>query len=192
MITLDEQTQVQKWLEDEKNGEQFPVDFNIAWVMAGYALKHHAKRRIETDLSLGTDFIFPTQAEVFTKSGEWAKGGRPSELIQLTCDGFKHFCLLAKTEKGRAIRQYFIETEKLVKDKMIPHVQLLTKRIEELETELANQKKVPDNGNVRLALDIALKSIEILTNELEIQKQNHINLNMGIIWQLAENSKTTK
>lgn len=79
MITLDEQSLVQQWLEAEKNGEQFPVDFNIAWTMAGYSRKDHAKRRLETELSLGTDFAF-------LKSGEWTQQGRSSDLIQLTCD----------------------------------------------------------------------------------------------------------
>jgi phage anti-repressor protein len=34
--------------------------------------------------------------------------GRSSDSIYLTIDAFKQFCLMAETEKGREIRQYFI------------------------------------------------------------------------------------
>lgn len=94
---------VERWLQAEQNGEQFPVDFDLAWKMAGYARKDIAKRRL-SKLKKSIDF----------STEEWKSGqrGRSSDLILLTTDAFKHFCLMAETEQGELIRQYFIEAEK--------------------------------------------------------------------------------
>ncbi|MFM6308184.1 MAG: hypothetical protein ACKPGB_07930, partial [Dolichospermum sp.] len=97
------QNLIDTWLEQEQNGNQFPVDFDIAWQIAGYARKDHAKRRL-SKLVKGEDFS--------SEKGKTSQSGRFSEIINLTCDAFKHFCLLAETEQGREIRQYFIECEK--------------------------------------------------------------------------------
>ena len=98
---------VDRWLSAEKEGTEFPVEFDIAWKLAGYQQKGHAKRRLESKSSYlkeGRDYL--------SRSGEWLVSGRSSDLILLTCDAFKHFCLMAETEQGEQIRQYFIESEK--------------------------------------------------------------------------------
>jgi hypothetical protein len=97
---------VERWLKAEENGEQFPVEFDIAWQIAGYRRKDIAKRKL-TKLSQGNDFH---QSVEMVKRPQG--GGAKVEIIQLTCDAFKHFCLLAETEQGDQIRQYFIEAEK--------------------------------------------------------------------------------
>lgn len=107
MITLDEQSQVQKWLEAEKNGIPFPVDFEIAWSMAGYVYKKNGISNVKNNLEKEIDFL--------PKSVKNGQQGRSGISFDLTCDGFKHFCLMAKTAKGREIRQYFIESEKALK-----------------------------------------------------------------------------
>jgi phage anti-repressor protein len=126
MITLDEQSQVQKWLEDEKNGIQFPVDFELAWSMAGYAYKQDASNNVKNNLEKGIDFL--------GKSLKNGQRGRSGVSFELTCDGFKHFCLMAKTEKGRAIRKYFIEAEKALNN-AIPLCQALAKENESLKSQ---------------------------------------------------------
>jgi phage anti-repressor protein len=94
---------IDNWLEQEEDGVQFPVDFDKAWQIAGYARKDVAKRRL-AKLNEGIDFS--------TDKWKTPQGGRSRENINLTCDAFKHFCLLAETEEGSQIRQYFIECEK--------------------------------------------------------------------------------
>lgn len=95
---------VDEWLKREQKGEQFPVDFDIAWQIAGYSRKDSAKRKLPKRL----------QGEIFHISVENsnAERGRPKEVIRLSCDGLKHLALMAETEQGDAIRQYFIECEK--------------------------------------------------------------------------------
>lgn len=90
------------WLEAERNGERFPVPFDDAWRMAGYSTKASAKRAL-------TDLV---ENEDFSTSLLKSNGGRASRVFSFTCDAFKSFCLMAKTEEGKQTRSYFIEAEK--------------------------------------------------------------------------------
>jgi len=66
--------------------------------------------------------------------------GRSSDLITMTCDTFKHFCLLAKTDQGRNTRQYFIEAEK--KWKLVEtHFPQVSENIESLRLALEIEKQ---------------------------------------------------
>jgi phage anti-repressor protein len=144
MLTTTEQTQVKKWLQAELDGEQFPVDFDVAWVMAGYAMKHHAKRRLTNQSSFlvkGEDYMIDKCSVPITQSGESTILGRSSDRIVMTCDAFKHFCLMAQTQKGREIRQYFIEVEKAFNagnySDELPSRDMLKREVEWLRDELA-------------------------------------------------------
>ena len=97
---------IDKWMEQERNGVKFPADFDIVWKIAGYSNKANAKRKL-TKLSEGADFLRSDEMVVRPQGG-----GKKAQLIEMTCDAVKHFCLLAETEQGKAIRQYFIEAEK--------------------------------------------------------------------------------
>jgi hypothetical protein len=98
------QALIEHWYEQELKGVQFPVDFDIAWQITGYSRKDSAKRKLPKRLQ---DKVFHISME--NSGGE---GGRPKEIITLSCDGLKHLGLMANTEIGDAIRQYFIEAEK--------------------------------------------------------------------------------
>lgn len=98
---------IDRWLKAEQDGERFPVDFDIAWQIAGYSRKDHAKRK----LTGKTSYLIEGEDFAFLRSGESSQGGRFSDLITMSCDTFKKFCLMARTEQGDNIRQYFIEAE---------------------------------------------------------------------------------
>lgn len=94
------------WIEAERNGVQFPVPFDLAWRIAGYSKKANGKREltgIEPSMWCSKKSNVPSNN---------ATGVTRIEDITLSLDGFKDFCLLAKTPEGRQVRQYFIESEK--------------------------------------------------------------------------------
>jgi phage anti-repressor protein len=74
------------------------------WFDLGYSKKSNAVRRMKKVLVEGVDFC--------SDVSQSPTDGRPSDDFLLTIDGFKHFCLLAETEEGRNIRQYFIDIER--------------------------------------------------------------------------------
>lgn len=107
IVQQDITTLLDGWIEAERNGVLFPVPFDLAWGIAGYSRKDNAKRRLisqKSRLIKDRDYLLT--------SGESLLEGRSGDLIQLTCDAFKAFCLLAETEEGDAARDYFIDAEK--------------------------------------------------------------------------------
>jgi anti-repressor protein len=62
-------------------------------------------RMVEYGFTEGVDFY-----SKMSKTSE--QGGRPSTDHQLSLDMAKEICMLQRTEKGKAFRQYFIEVEK--------------------------------------------------------------------------------
>lgn len=85
-----------------QSGEAYPVDFDQAWQWIGYSRKDHAKTALLSSFADGVDF-----SRELGKSS----GGRPSEEIRMSKNCFKQFCMMARTDKGREVRQYFIQCE---------------------------------------------------------------------------------
>lgn len=96
---------VQSWLEAERNGDRFPVPFDMAWQIAGYSRKDSAKRKL-SKRKQGKTF------HISVETVPHSTGASKKEVITLSCDGLKDLALLADTEAGDLIRQYFIEAEK--------------------------------------------------------------------------------
>lgn len=91
-----------------ESGDQFPVDLNDAWQWCGYTDKRRAKEILEGYMVDGEDFSSFGQKDTL---------GRPSEDIRLSVDGFKQLAMLARSEQGTEVRKYFIECERIAKEK---------------------------------------------------------------------------
>lgn len=114
IVSYNVRSLIDQWMEAERNGEQFPVDLDIAWSIPGYADKGKAKRRLTSKSSRlieGVDYKIDKGVPL-TRTGKSELSGRSSDKVVLTCDAFKQLCLIAETDEGRNIRQYFIEAEK--------------------------------------------------------------------------------
>jgi len=147
MLTINEQNQVKEWLQAELDGVTFPVEFDIAWGMAGYSKKANAKRKLTNQSSYlikDEDYMINPSDVSMLRSEQWTQDGRLSDRIVMTCDAFKHFCLMAQTAKGREIRQYFIEAEKALND-AIPTCQKMSQEIERLKAQIASMEN--DHGD---------------------------------------------
>lgn len=92
-----------------KSPEEFPVDFDDAWQWLQYSRKDNAKQSlIDCGFLEGQDF------RIFLENQEKSKG-RPKEQIYLTIDCLKTWGMMTHTERGRQIRQYFLECERQLK-----------------------------------------------------------------------------
>ena len=81
------------------------------------------------------EYGFVEGEDFFTILGK-STGGRPSTDHALTIDTAKEICMLQRTETGRTIRRYFIETEKQYREQAGNYSDLL-RRQNELESRLA-------------------------------------------------------
>lgn len=116
--------------------EQFPVDFELAWQWLGYSSKQKAKskltRNFEKDVAYSTKWV------------KTSTGGRPGEEIRLTIDCFKALGMMAGTEKGKEVRQYFLDCESHLKNA----IGVIGHQSEEL------RKMELENENMRLKLQV--------------------------------------
>ena len=97
------------------SAEQFPIDFDDAWVWLGYTTKQKALKKLNAHFEEGIDFL--------TRGLKSSTGGRPSDLILLSVDCLKSLGMMAGTEKGKEIRKYFIECERITKAAIIQQPQ---------------------------------------------------------------------
>jgi phage anti-repressor protein len=93
-------------IETERNGEQFPIDFDEVWEALEYSRKDAAVRALQNKLEENIDFV-SLHIKVERDTGASGK-----ILYRLSIEALKMFCMMAETQKGREVRQYFISIEK--------------------------------------------------------------------------------
>jgi phage anti-repressor protein len=104
-LILDQQT-ISNFYNSE---DSFPVPFSDTWKWLEYSREDSALRAfIKCGFEENIDYL------VFHISVENSEG-RPGKGLKLSCDCFKHFSMLSKTESGKKVRNYFIQCEKIAK-----------------------------------------------------------------------------
>jgi phage anti-repressor protein len=110
------------------SSDKFSVDFDSAWQWLEFSERKNAKQSlIGCNFEEGEDFCYSlinqgieikgskTAKSINKKAGE-------SEKIWLTTDCFKTWGMMARTQKGKEVRKYFLECEKRVKSAAQPAV----------------------------------------------------------------------
>lgn len=104
------------------SSKQFPISLDDAWIWLGYAEKRNALDTLKSYFEEGFDFSGSNRktpqsngSEFSSSSTKTSKGGRPSDSYFLTVNCFKELGMLAKTAKGKEIRKYFLECERIAK-----------------------------------------------------------------------------
>lgn len=109
--------------------------------MVGFAHKKNAKRTLENNFTEGEDYkitVFPREHNIVSLPTEQNLehknvGSRPEETILLNIDTFKNLCMMAKTQKGKEIRKYYVKLENIYNE-------IIKEEIEENERLLEEQK----------------------------------------------------
>ena len=102
----------------------YPINLENVFKMIGFANKGNAKRTLENNFTKNEDYkitILPSE-----------KGQMAREDIMLNIDTFKSLCMLAKTDKGKEIRKYYVKLEnihnKIIKQEIEEQKQLLLEK----------------------------------------------------------------
>ncbi|WP_072044990.1 hypothetical protein [Aliterella atlantica] len=113
--------------------EQFPVDFDAGWKWLGYSTKQKAKNKLTNNFEQGIDY----HINQMVKRVEGNRGGGSVrfESISLSVDCFKSLAMMAGTTKGKEVRRYFLECERIAK-KAVEVIPAQAQEIERLQLEL--------------------------------------------------------
>ena len=113
----------------------FPINLENVYKMIGFANKGNAMKTIKSNFVVDQDYkvvIFRTEKNLL--------GGRPTEDIMLNVDTFKNLCMIVKTEKGKAIRRYYVKLEniynQLIKEEIQEREELLIREREDTKEKL--------------------------------------------------------
>ena len=119
----------------------YPINLENVYKMIGFANKGNAMKTIKNNFTKNEDYkvmLFRTEKQKNTTEN---RGGHNQETIMLNIDTFKSLCMLAKTEKGKEIRKYYVKLEnihhKILREEM-EHQKLLQ---ESTQLELEKTQK---------------------------------------------------
>lgn len=155
-------------IDAEKAGEKFPINFDDVWQELKYTTKGNAKRVLNNELIENIDFIISDKLDKSIPSDYVI------ENIHLSIDGFKHFCLLARTSKGREVRKYFIDVEKDFRKKLEIQFKnsIYTKNYQDLWSKAKQQIKTLSEIQEDLEIQIKSKNHQIDSLSIDLQKSN--------------------
>ena len=139
-----------------------PVDFNLAWEWVGYSKKGNAKQSLlNTGFIENVDFLIEKKPTTTAFSG--IRGGDVNENIYLTIECFKMWAMMAKTEQGKQVRLYFLECEKVAKQKALTTPQTY---IEALKALVAVEE-----AKEQLALENSILQSQVQDLEADNERQ---------------------
>ena len=133
-------------LELFNSTEEFPVDFDVAWSWLDYSRKDVAKRNF-----LRCNFLEGTDYRSFRTIAEREVGATVTEKMLLTVDCLKVWAMMANTEQGRLVRQYFLECERIAKQHVSKPRALPEVTEETVKTYMHGIELLTNSGDLRLA-----------------------------------------
>ena len=121
----------------------YPINLENVFHMIGFANKGNAKRTLENNFTKDEDYklisIKNNVKKQLLRKEKLGGSGILQEDIMLNVDTFKSLCMLAKTDKGKEIRKYYVKLEnihnKIVKEEIEQQKQLLLEK----DTQLINK-----------------------------------------------------
>jgi phage anti-repressor protein/Fe-S-cluster formation regulator IscX/YfhJ len=112
----------------------YPINLENVFKMIGFANKGNAMKTIKSNFVKDEDYktsLLPKE------KSSW--GGSGSEQIMLNVDTFKNLCMLAKTDKGKEIRKYYVKLENIYNKIIKEEIENTQKLLLEKDTQLENK-----------------------------------------------------
>jgi phage anti-repressor protein len=144
----------------------YPINLENVFHMIGFANKGNAMKTIKSNFIKDEDYkllIIPREKK--------QNAGRSEHEIMLNVDTFKNLCMLAKTDKGKEIRKYYVKLEnihnKIIKQEIEQQKQLLLEKDTQLEKEKENKYKLLEESKKHS--EEQQKKIEMLESKPETE-----------------------
>ncbi len=138
---------------------QFPVDFNDAWIWLEYSKKSNAKRFLMENFEEGEDYVILLITEQADNEGVLSPQEKAvlqgTEILKLTIDCLKNWGMMCGKAKGKEVRKYFLQCEKIAKEKVA------------LKDELSPQ-----------VMQVLLEKMDKLTEQVEVNQKSLQTINL--------------
>jgi hypothetical protein len=130
--------------------KDFIVDLDNVWKWLGFSRKEHAKTLLTKHFTIDIDYQVKKSATAVTVADSennsvqrnLGGAGQNKEIILLTINTFKNFCLKANTDKANEIREYYIKLEELLQETINEESRELKKQLlikEEEKTKIEEE-----------------------------------------------------
>jgi phage anti-repressor protein len=110
----------------------YPINLDDVFGLIGFANKGNAMKLIKNNFVENEDY----KISFFRSEKRKKEGGHDNQKTTLNIDTFKNLCMIAKTEKGKEIRKYYVKLEniynELIKEELNEKEHLLNKKDQEL------------------------------------------------------------
>jgi phage anti-repressor protein len=151
----------------------FVIDLDNVWKWIGFSQKIRAKELIERNFIENTDYKITLSHD---RKQTDTRGGQNKEIIMLTINTFKRFCLKAGTKKSDEIHEYYIKMEKTLQEVVMDECKALSDQLKKAKKELdaiqitnANDASVKEaEHQKKLKLQKTIEKEKILLNQFSI------------------------
>lgn len=109
------------YLQYGTEGNEFVIDFDEIWKWVGFSRKSNAKRHLMKNYETNIDFIIQNKEK---------------EIIMLTVETFKAFCMTANTKQGKQTRMFYTKMESM----FFSYMEIKNKDL--IETLLSEEKNM--------------------------------------------------
>ena len=181
------------YLMQKNSNDKFNVDFDEVYKWIGFAKKSNAKLVLTKNFILSEDYVImngcykKTAAEISAAdvSIEKQNGGQNKQLILLTINCFKKFCMKACTKEADKIYDYYLQMEKCIfnylenKNKEILELNktLIEENIKKLQIKDEEiHKQIKEITDTKILLKIKETELETIKNKKyeEVEKKQSV------------------
>lgn len=128
--------------------KDFVIDLDDVWEWLGFKQKVNAKTLLEKCFENEKDYKKSLLLQ--QKQSVHTKGGHNKEIIMLTIETFKRFCLKADTKKADEIHDYYLNLEETLHEVLQEESAELKLQLEQKTTALATQVLTSEKEKERL------------------------------------------
>ena len=114
----------------------FVIDLDNVWQWLEFTQKIAAKRLLEKHFTIDKDYKILLCHQ--TKQEKGQHGGHNKDIIMLSIQTFKMFCIKAGTKKANEIHEYFVKLETLLHEVLQEETDELKQQLEQKNNEKEN------------------------------------------------------
>ena len=121
------------------NKKDFIIDFDNVWKWCGFSTKSNAKRILDKNFKIDIDYQVKNLAhQVGEANLQPTHGGQNKEIILLTVNTFKKFCLKAGNVKADEIHDYYIKLEELLQETLAEENTIIKNQLIQVQKDKDN------------------------------------------------------